>query len=282
MMIGYPNKDDDNFYVINYLLLDNDNSIDNITLDLSTNITIDNNLFGYIYDGIKIRSIESKDYIYLVSSTSNNIIDNETYNELDKNEKIKIKFKDNIYNQSECKLEYSIIVTEPKYEEFEKYPIKIITTYGNDSEEIFNAQKHRYIGKSIYYNIILSEDLSIHCKNLSCALCFEKNISCITNRPYTEIMTEFKESDTTENPAVELTEVNKYYQTENEHKCSNQEVFENKCQNEIINNEQINYCYNKLKREYIKNITNNNKMIIKTKNVLFQLLALNKEKNVEL
>ena len=62
MMIGYPNKDDGKFDIINYLLLDNDNSIENIALDLSKNITIDNNIFGYIYDGIKIKSIESKGY----------------------------------------------------------------------------------------------------------------------------------------------------------------------------------------------------------------------------
>ena len=282
MMIGYPNKDDDTFYVINYLLLNNDNSIENITLDLSENMIIDNNIFGYIYDGIKIKGIESIGYIYLVSPISNNFINNETYNELDKNEKIKIEFKNNIYNKSKCKLEYSYIVTEPEYEEFEKYPINIITTYGNDSEEIFNSQRHRYIGKSIYYDIILSEDLTINCKNLSCALCFKKNISCITYRPYMEITTEFKESDRTESSNDKLTEVNKYYPTEliknksNEHKCSNIEIFENKCQNEIINDEQINYCYNKLKEEYIKN-NSSSKMIIKTKNVLFQLFTLTEE-----
>ena len=284
MMIGYPNKDDEKFYVINFLLLDNSSSIENITLDLSENMIIDNNIFGYIYDGIKIKNIESSGYIYLVSSTSNNIINNETYNELDKNEKIKIEFKNNIYNKSEYKLEYSYIVTEPEYEKFEKYPININTTYGNDNEEIFNTQKQKYIGKLIYYYIILSEDLTIDCKNLSCALCFESNISCITYRTYTEIITEFNESDITESPTDELkTEINEYIQTEllnnknDENKCSNQEIFENKCQNEIINDEQIYYCYNKLKNESI--ISNSTKIVIKTLNVLFQLLTLNDQKN---
>jgi len=48
MMIGYPNKNDGKFDIINYLLLDHDNSIENIILDLSNNMTIDNNIFGYI------------------------------------------------------------------------------------------------------------------------------------------------------------------------------------------------------------------------------------------
>jgi len=269
MMIGYPNKDDDKFDVINYLLLDNNNLIENITLDLSENMIIDNNIFGYIYDGIKIRNIESSGYIYLVSSTSNIIINNLTYNELNKNEKIKIKFENNTYNKSEYRLEYSYIVTEPEYKEFEKYPNNNCTTYGNDNEDIFNAQKQKYIGKSIYYDIILSEDLSIDCKNLSCALCFVNNISCITYSPYSEIITEFKEY---ENIQTELLN-NK----SDKHKCSNQEIFENKCQNEKINDEQIYYCYNRLINESI--ISNRTKIVIKTLNVLFQLLALNDQKN---
>ena len=89
MMIGYPNKNDGSFNIVNYLLLDSGNSTENITLDLSKNMTIDNNIFGYIYNGIKIQSIESKGYIYLVSSPSNKIINNVTHNELSKNEKNK-------------------------------------------------------------------------------------------------------------------------------------------------------------------------------------------------
>ena len=273
MIIGYPSKDDEQFDIIDYLLLDNDNSIENITFDLSKNITIDNNLFGYIYDGIKIQNIKSNGTIYLVSSTSNNIFNNLTNNELDKNEKIKIEFDNNLYNKSECILEYSIIVTEPEFNEYENYPINISTTYGDDNEEIFNAQKKRYIGKSIYYNIILSEDLTNNCKNLSCALCFGKNISCITYRPYVEIITESIE-----------TEKNTYYQTElitnkiDNMTCTNKEIFENKCQNMNINDKQIEHLYNKLK-ETIKENPNDNKVTIKTKNAIFQLISLEEINN---
>ena len=302
MIIGYPNKDNENFDIIEYLILDNDNSIENITLDFSKNITIDNNVFGYIYDGIKIRRIESNDYIYLVSSASNNIINNETYNEIDKNENIKIKFKNNIYNKSECKIEYSIIVTEPEYEEFENYPININTTYGNDNEEIFSNQKHKYIGKSIYYNIILSENLSNKCKNLSCALCFEKNISCITYRPYIEIITDSIETNINANINTNIkTELinnkgNNFSCTNQEifqnkckngtmsdeqieHSCTNQEIFQNKCKNGTMSDEQIEHFYNKLKNEILQNITNNSKITIKTQNAIFQLLSLKEKIN---
>ena len=265
MIIGYPNKEDEQFDIIDYLLLDNDNSIENITLDLSKNITIDNNIFGYIYDGIKIQNIKSNGNIYLVSTTSNNIINNLTNNEVDKNEKIKIEFDNNIYNKTECILEFSIIVTEPEFKEYEKYPINI-TTYGDDNEELFNAQKNRYIGKSIYYNIILSEDLTNHCKNLNCTLCFKKNVSCITYRPYLEVTNKFKETEKATFYQTEMvtnkidnstefieTEKNTYYQTElstniiDNMACTDKEIFENKCQNMKINNTQIEYLYNKLK-----------------------------------
>ena len=293
MIIGYPNKDDEQFDIIDYLLLNNDNSIENITLDLSKNITIDNNVFGYIYNGIKIQSIKSRGNIYLVSSTSNNIINNLTDNELDENEKITIKFDNNIYNKSECILEYSIIVTEPKFEEYEKYPINVSTTYGDDNEELFNAQKKRYIGRSIYYNIILSEDLTNNCKNKSCALCFEKNISCITYRPYIEIITESIETEKNTYYQTEMitnkiekptelmeTDINTNYQTEliiiknGSMACTNKEIFENKCQNIEINGKQIEDLYNKLKETINKENRNNNKITIKTKNAIFQLISL--------
>ena len=293
MIIGYPNKDDENFDIINYLLSDNDNSIENITLDFSKNVTIDNNIFGFVYDGIKIQSIKSNGYIYLVSYTSNNIINNITNNIINKNDNMKIEFENKIYNKSECLLEYSIIVTEPEYEEYEKYPINISTTYGDDNEELFKTQKNQYVGKSIYYKIILTEDLTNKCNNLSCSLCFEKNISCITYRPYIEITTELIETEINtyyqtetitnkvdKTPELIKTEINSFYQTESITNkidnliCTDKEIFENKCQNKKISDKQIEHLYDKLKDTVNKENKNNNKITIKTKNAIFQLISL--------
>ena len=68
MMIGYPNKDDYELNIINYLKSDENNSIDNLIFDLAENMTIDNNIFGYIYNGTKIINVEKNGHIYLVSS----------------------------------------------------------------------------------------------------------------------------------------------------------------------------------------------------------------------
>ena len=193
-----------------------------------------------------------------------------------------------VYNKTECILEFSIIVTEPEFKEYENYPINI-TTYGDDNEELFNAQKNRYIGKSIYYNIILSEDLTNNCKNLNCTLCFKKNVSCITYRPYLEVTNEFKETDKTTFYQTEMitnkignstefieTEKNTELSTNiiDNMTCTDKEIFENKCQNMKINNTQIEYLYNKLKETINKKNSNNNKITIKTQNAIFQLTTL--------
>ena len=180
MIFGYSNGTDSEFYIIDYLLHNKYHSINNLIINFSKNIKIDNNIFGYIYDGIKIKQIITKGFIYLISSYSNFIIQNNTI--LNKDDNIKIKFTDNIYNKSNSFLEYSYIVTEPEFEEYEKYPISIDIYNNDESKEIFNEQKQKYIGKSIYYKIYLNEDLTINCE-INCSLCFSLNLSCITYSP---------------------------------------------------------------------------------------------------
>ena len=185
MIIGYPNNSDSNFDLINYLKKNYNHSIDSIILDLSKNLIIDNNIFGYKYDGIQIQNILKNGSIYLNSFELDKEIEiNETLNKSE----IKIKFKDNIYNISSYKLEYSYIVTEPEYEEYEKYS-KYTDNINNYTKEYFNCQKQKYIGKTIYFNIYLNEDLTINYSNINCSYYFTKNLTCITNEPYDEIIT---------------------------------------------------------------------------------------------
>ena len=107
-----------------------------------------------------------------------------------------------------------------------------------------------------------------------------------TDEIKTVIITEFKDSNIIKIPSDEIkTEINLNFQTElinnksGKYNCTNQEIFQNKCQNEKMNNEQIKYFYSKLKDEITKNITNSTKMTIKTENAIFQLLLLNDIKN---
>ena len=186
MIIGYPNNTDSYFDIILFLQENNSNSIDNIIFDLSKNFTIDNNIFGYIYDGIKIQNIFNDSILYLINNeTQNRIHINDT---LIKIENIKVEFINNIYNRSSYILYYSFIVTEPEYEQFNQYAIEEDNIH-NYINEYFNVQRQKYIGKEIHFTIDLKEDLTKDCKNVRCSLCFTKNLTCITSREYQEITT---------------------------------------------------------------------------------------------
>ena len=81
-------------------LINNNSTIDNLTIDMSEYLQIDNNIFGYVYDGIEINDVTNLDYIFLVSSISNKIFDSEENNVVSKEEKIKINFTNNYYFKS--------------------------------------------------------------------------------------------------------------------------------------------------------------------------------------
>ena len=281
MMIGYPKGEDNELNIINYLNSNGNNSIDNLIFDLAENMTIDNNIFGYIYNGTKIINIEKRGHIDLVSSISNKVIDKNN-NILVKDEKIKIKFIGNLYKISEYNLEYSYIVTEPEYDEFINY---FVYSYpeenGINDREIFNSQRKQYIGKSIYFKIILDEDLTINCGDPKCALCFERNKSCITYIQNTEVVTESENPQTSilefqtesiiENKATEIKDDKTEFNV-----CSEDEIINNECKNGRINDALIEKIYEHLQSEITSNNTN---LIIKTQNVLFQLLLLEENNN---
>ena len=261
MMIGYPNKDDYELNIIKYLNSDGNNSIDNLIFDLAENMTIDNNIFGYIYNGTKIINIEKSGNIYLLSSISNSVISKN--NILVKDEKIKIEFENNIYKKSEYKLEYSYIVIEPEYYESKNYSVYTYPEEDNINDiELFNSQRKPYIGKSIYYKIILDENLTINCGDPKCALCLEKDKNCITYTQYTEVVTESEKPQTSTDLIENRTEINV---------CSPKEIINNECVNAKINDEQIEKIYEHLQSEIKSNNTN---ITIKTENVFFQLLSL--------
>ena len=65
MFIGYPNNTDSEFNIIDYLINNELQTIDNLYLDLTKGLTIENNIFEYIYDGIKIQNTKEDGYIFI-------------------------------------------------------------------------------------------------------------------------------------------------------------------------------------------------------------------------
>jgi hypothetical protein len=94
MMFSYPNGTDYSLNLADYLFYNNI-KIDNIIIDLKENVRIDNNIFGMVYSGIKIKEINNCDQISLFSTLNENEYIN-VNSILAKNEKIKLHF--NSYN----------------------------------------------------------------------------------------------------------------------------------------------------------------------------------------
>ena len=258
MIFGYPNGTDNNINITKYLYENNEVKINNIIFDLYPYYKIENNIFGYIFYSTIIQNIIKKENINLISSIQNKILENN--DELTKNEKIKLKFINNEFDKFEFKLEYAFIVTEPEYNEYEKYPINIDTKYGNDNEDIFNNQKELYIGKTNYFIVYLNDDLTRNCNNKECDLCLlnDKNFCFI-----------FKNISSFSN-----NEKSKKYN------CSNEDVIDNKCIHEKISNEQAKEVYNKLVAQINNN--NYNSTIVQTENIIFQISTIEEQKNNEI
>ena len=174
LIFGYPSGIDDSLNITDFLLKNNDIKINNITIDLSNNFEIENNIFGYEFLDILIQDkVECCDLNLLSSTDESKPIDINTY--LDKEEKIKIEFKNNKeYNRLNCQIKYAYIVTDPEYNELEKF--WVAKTEGND-KDYFNSNKGNYIGKTIYYNITLEKDLVSNCELKSCELCLKDKIN---------------------------------------------------------------------------------------------------------
>ena len=176
LIFTYPNSTDTNFYLDKYLY--NYTSNNNISINLTNEVRIENNLFGYIFSGIEIYDLFNCDNLYFYSSFNNHtIIKNYS---LEKNEIIKLDIVVNEtsnYNNFTCILKYKYKITEPELSQYDKYPNYTSNNFKNYKEIL---EKEVYIGRLTYYNIILKENLTVNCNIRNCALCFMKNKSyCI-------------------------------------------------------------------------------------------------------
>ena len=178
LIFSYPNSTDNNLYLNNYLK-DYKSNNNNININLTKEVRIENNIFGYIFSGIEINDFYNCDNLYFYSNlTKNKIIEN--YN-LSKNEIINIDItvnnKSNFDNFT-CILKYRYKITEPELENYDKYTNYTETNFNSNYNETF--EKKEYLGRLTYYNIILNETLTINCNDTNCALCFNLNKSyCI-------------------------------------------------------------------------------------------------------
>ena len=178
MILGYPNSTDNTSNLYQFLLDNNNLTINDFYINLTQYILIENNLFGYIFSGVVILDIINyNDEPKLISSKSPNQI-SVNYS-LEEDEIIKLKFnQSDYYNSFNYSIKYIYKVTEPNISIYNQYPE---TMWKAGTVNDFNISE--YFGKISYHNIYLEKDLTETCEDFNCSLCLSNRqnycISCI-------------------------------------------------------------------------------------------------------
>ena len=154
MIFSYPNSTDGYLNINQYLVENKGKTIDDISINLTNNIKIENNIFGYIFSSINIVNLIGCDGIVLKSGSDNVIISN-NYN-LSENENIKF-FISNEKETFNCLIYFRYIVTEPDYLDHKKYYVDIIPI-GIEYEDSYNSHKKEYLGKISDRSVLQSKD----------------------------------------------------------------------------------------------------------------------------
>ena len=277
IIFNYPNSTDSSLNIIP-LLYSSNKKIENdfiFNFNLEGTFTIENNLLGFVYKGIRIMKYYTG--LFFTNTTTKNKIEAETV--VLKDEKVSLCFETHeVYEKKNYRIEYANVLEEPNYDVRNEYMENIDESYGNSKEnEKDYYQKYEYTGKSSNFTIIISDNLITDCKD-SCSLCFS-NYTCVTCEynftfngnikecfnPFlpTTILTTIPENPTT----IPLTIVH-------EEDCTVDEIMKGQCKGEMTNN-QIKEIYDILKH----NISDDSIIIIQTENVIFQLSTFEEQKN---
>ena len=176
IILSYPNSTDFDFDIA-----ENIEKNENALINLNQSLTIENNLFGYIFYGIKI--INYTNGLNIISSKRNTKIKREDFL-IDEKEIILIISKEiNIPDNS--KIEYAMVITEPEYNDINNYTYKYEEYCGTDCDDEKNIEKELFVGRTSYCNIIFnSESLSEECNIENCAFCLKSDANYCTSCQY--------------------------------------------------------------------------------------------------
>ena len=143
-MFSYPNCQDVKIDLF-------DNLINDFEINLTKYFKIENNIFGYIFQKIKIISVFKDDHLKVIKKNDNSIISNGS--ELNENEILKLHNDGTNKVLGEYKIEYAAVVTESDLINHIKYPERIDTFYQRHSNYTNFFEKSSYVGKTAYYII---------------------------------------------------------------------------------------------------------------------------------
>ena len=174
LILSYANSIDYDFNLYTNLI-ENNITLYDLCLDLKNYTNIENNLFGFIFYGIKILKIPKN--IKLESCLTNQVInENDILNET---EYFRIALNKSS-NQGNYTIEFASALTEPNYEK-----MMDLIFYKNTSffeiEDDYNKLKNIYIGKTSFFTIYGLNSISLNCDNNLCDICKKSNKSrCIS------------------------------------------------------------------------------------------------------
>ena len=284
IIFGYPNSADVDFDLIQYLNETNQD-LNNMNIILHKYINtkaIENNIFGYVYKGIKILSVPDS-----LNIKSNELEIKQDYY-LQENENISISISiENQNEKDEYIIKYALVYSDPDYSNLYDY-VDFYVSKTEESDYYSDEFIEEYIGRTAYFKIIKNGILSTNCENEECLLCKQEgnNNVCIKCQGIYNIVNNekiCKLPDTTEaevstviQPDITTEKAKETNIVSENSFCSNIEIINNEC-HENITNQQIEEIYDEL-----LNILNNSylddDMIIITENVAFQLSYLSQQK----
>ena len=273
IIFNYPNSENNDLDFVPILYSTNKNIENDFSFNFEEKMKIDNNLFGFIFKGTKIILIPND--IYLINSENKHIILNESIILKNGNVSLSFDIHDN-YGKKKYIIEYSYILEESDYDSpnDNNYMIYIDDILGNQREDEKNYyQNINYIGKSSEFTLIISEDLTTNCNNDLCSLCFTNYtcVTCIYNYFFNDSLKICLPNITT---TIPTTTGNNALYSEDKNEYIIKEILESKY-NKILSKELIEKMLEKLKEE----ISSDSNLIVKTKNVIFQISSLENQKN---
>ena len=177
VIFSYPNSTDFNIDITNNLT-----SYNNLIINFYEYCNIENNLFGYIFKGIKIIDI-SQGYklTSFINKTDIKINENDIINDNDFGE---LGFNEDINIGEEGRIIFAMVLTEPEYDIFNQYSIEIDKQYCggicNDEEEYF--KKKLYVGRNSFCDISINPDtITNNCEHIDekCVLCIKNSNICV-------------------------------------------------------------------------------------------------------
>ena len=279
--LSYLNSTDI-YYDVVYFFCENNFLYDNITFNLWEHIKIENNIFGYKIDSIKITRI--LDYtIFSVTSyvNGNNITEND---ELDnKTSLIKVDFIGKNYTNAYNVLEYVGIARPREFNYSKEY---INSSEQTDEKYVEKEQNNTYYGRTGYLTFgfrNIKKDFS--CINPKINIIFKDTNEYIIGYNNGNIKKDIYVNVTKEKikNTEEDEEEEESMPEEDNTQCTVTQILDNKCKSNDIGDSQILGVYENLKTRISEwDYTSDDNTIIETKNVIFQISSYDDQKNTSL